>query len=111
MKPKAKEDFRTPNASRIKRFVREAFGVRKSSFAFPAVPNLVNVSVEKYESKISPFQSHLDLAHTYWKSLVQAGDTVIDATCGNGQDTLFLAKLCLNDQQGLLYAIDILPKR
>ncbi len=49
------------------------------------------------------FKSHLDLAHHYWKQLVQPGDVVVDATCGNGQDTLFLASL----QPGCLYALDI----
>lgn len=49
------------------------------------------------------FRSHLDLAHSYWKRLVQAGDLLIDATCGNGHDTLALASL----QPRLLYAFDI----
>lgn len=61
-------------------------------------------------SRFPLFQSHLDLAHSYWEKFVQTGDHVIDATCGNGQDTLFLAKLCLNESSGELYAIDILPK-
>lgn len=56
------------------------------------------------------FQSHLDLAHSYWKALVQKGDIVIDATCGNGQDTLILAQLCLSEDRGKLYAVDILEK-
>lgn len=38
-------------------------------------------------------KSHLQLAHKYWKEVVQPGDTLIDATCGNGHDTSFLAKL------------------
>lgn len=49
------------------------------------------------------FRSHLDLAHSYWKRLVQPGDLLIDATCGNGHDTLALARL--NPKQ--LYAFDI----
>lgn len=61
-------------------------------------------------AKFPLFQSHLDLAHSYWQKLIQNGDTVIDATCGNGQDTLILAQLCLEKDEGLLYAIDILPK-
>lgn len=56
------------------------------------------------------FQSHLDLAHAYWKKILQKGDLAIDATCGNGQDTLFLAQCCLEKNQGQLYGIDILPK-
>ncbi|MDE3055506.1 MAG: class I SAM-dependent methyltransferase [Verrucomicrobiota bacterium] len=46
---------------------------------------------------------HLSLAKSYWKSLIQPGDFVIDATCGNGQDTLFLASLPVSS----LFAIDL----
>ncbi len=51
------------------------------------------------------FQSHIDLAHAYWARLATPEDLVIDATCGNGQDTLFLSKLrpkhimCIDIQQ------------
>lgn len=55
------------------------------------------------------FQSHLDAAHAYWKQLVQPGDTVIDATCGNGHDTLLLAQLCLTPSSGKVFAIDTQP--
>lgn len=59
-------------------------------------------------SKYPLFQSHLDLAHHYWEQLVKPGDSVIDATCGNGKDTLFLAKLTLqNSMEGIVYAHDI----
>ncbi|MEZ5314889.1 MAG: class I SAM-dependent methyltransferase [Chlamydiales bacterium] len=37
--------------------------------------------------------NHLELAHSYWRQTLSSGDRVIDATCGNGYDTLFLAKL------------------
>ena len=40
---------------------------------------------------ISP---HLDLAKKYWEVLLKPEDLAIDATCGNGYDTLFLAGLC-----------------
>ncbi len=49
------------------------------------------------------FQSHLDLAHTYWERLVGLDDIVIDATCGTGQDSSFLARLPCSR----LYLIDI----
>lgn len=55
------------------------------------------------------FQSHLDLAHTYWQKIVAPSDCVIDATCGNGHDTLALAKLlavCGTDG-GCLIAMDL----
>lgn len=56
------------------------------------------------------FQSHLDLAHAYWKRLVQPGDLVIDATCGNGQDTLILGQLALGHPNGKVLAMDIQSK-
>ncbi len=56
------------------------------------------------------FKSHLDLAHNYWGKLIQPGDIVIDATCGNGQDTLVLAHLALSSPIGQVYACDIQSK-
>lgn len=53
------------------------------------------------------FQSHLDLAHHYWKQLIQSGDTVIDATCGNGHDILLLSHLTLADGKGHVVGFDI----
>ncbi len=55
----------------------------------------------------SLFQSHLDLAHSYWSRLVQPGDTVIDATCGHGYDTLKICQLALSINKGKVYAFDI----
>lgn len=45
-----------------------------------------------------------DIAHLYFEKIIEDGDTVIDATCGNGNDTLTLAKLTPN---GRVYAFDI----
>jgi ubiquinone/menaquinone biosynthesis C-methylase UbiE len=43
-----------------------------------------------------------------WKHVVQKGDTVIDATCGNGFDTLALLNLVADDSHnGYVYALDI----
>ena len=53
------------------------------------------------------FQSHLDLAHQYWDRIVSPGDIIIDATCGNGLDTLKLAQLAITYEQGFVYACDI----
>jgi hypothetical protein len=53
------------------------------------------------------FQSHLDLAHHYWKQLLQNGGWAIDATCGGGHDTLLLAGLLLNKANSGVIAIDI----
>jgi Putative rRNA methylase len=56
------------------------------------------------------FHSHIDLSHTHWKVLIKPGDTVVDATCGNGHDTLVLAKLALTEKSGTLFAIDLQPE-
>jgi tRNA G37 N-methylase Trm5 len=57
-------------------------------------------------SKFFPlFQSHLDLAHRYWIELLSPGDRVIDATCGNGHDTLALSKM-----GATIYAMDLQQK-
>jgi|ERR1700722_680707 len=52
------------------------------------------------------FQSHLDLAHHYWERLLQKGGWTIDATCGNGKDTLKLAEF-LTGKPGGIIAIDV----
>ncbi len=48
--------------------------------------------------------SHLSLAHDLWEKLLKPSDHVIDATCGNGKDTLVLAGLV---SEGHVYALDI----
>ncbi len=37
---------------------------------------------------------HLELAKKYWKRHLKKDDLAIDATCGNGYDTLFLSEIC-----------------
>ncbi|MGI5960165.1 MAG: class I SAM-dependent methyltransferase [Massiliimalia sp.] len=49
----------------------------------------------------------LDFSHELMKSFVKPGDTVVDATAGNGGDTLFLCKLV--GEQGKVIAMDIQP--
>lgn len=44
-------------------------------------------------------------SHHLLKEIVQVGDTVIDATVGNGFDTLFLAELV--GEQGHVFGLDI----
>ncbi|KAL1349733.1 hypothetical protein HN51_026237 [Arachis hypogaea] len=49
-----------------------------------------------------------DLAHMVWKHVVQKGDTVLDATCGNGFDTLAMLNLVADDsRKGYVFALDI----
>ena len=47
----------------------------------------------------------LGLSHRYVAQIVQAGDLVVDATAGNGGDTLFLAGLA--GAVGIVHAFDI----
>lgn len=51
-------------------------------------------------------KSHIELAHEIWQAHVTDGDTVIDATCGNGHDTRVLAELT---PSGRVFACDIQP--
>lgn len=50
-------------------------------------------------------QSILNYAHYLLESSISPGELVIDATCGNGNDTLFLAKLV--GDNGKVLAFDI----
>jgi hypothetical protein len=62
--------------------------------------------VTKFSWKSNPL-SHLQISKYVWNEIVRSGDTVIDATCGNGHDSLFLAKLALTPTSGSLYCVDI----
>ncbi len=55
---------------------------------------------------------HLEYAKNYWKNFLDKTDTAIDATLGNGFDTLYLAKILIerNDQRGKLICFDIQKK-
>lgn len=53
------------------------------------------------------FSPHLPLAHRIWQELLKPGDWAIDATAGNGKDTLKLAEIILNQGDGELVALDI----
>ncbi|GAV73504.1 rRNA_methylase domain-containing protein [Cephalotus follicularis] len=49
-----------------------------------------------------------EVAHLVWKHVVREGDTVVDATCGNGYDTLAMLKLVADDSgRGRVYGMDI----
>lgn len=60
-----------------------------------------------YKKKLSP---HLFLAKKYWSEHLSIGDFVIDATLGNGHDTLFLSTLVINNESGCVLGIDIQEK-
>lgn len=50
-------------------------------------------------------QQALQQAKLYISEIVRPGDTVVDATAGNGHDTLFLAKAV--GENGKVYAFDV----
>jgi SAM-dependent methyltransferase len=66
--------------------------------------------MQKYERIKGMILSHIELAHQYWKSFLKPGDFVIDATCGNGYDSLALAQmvsghvLCIDIQERAINA-------
>jgi hypothetical protein len=47
------------------------------------------------------------VAHLLWKPYLRRGGHVIDATCGNGKDTLFLAQNVLTPTSGKVIGYDI----
>jgi methylase of polypeptide subunit release factors len=53
-----------------------------------------------------PSAPHIKLAHQYWKKHLREHAVVIDATCGNGHDALFIAQQILS-QKGELHCFDI----
>lgn len=53
---------------------------------------------------MSLLKNHLKSAHLIWKEHLQPDDLVIDATVGNGHDTLILSKLI---PHGTLFALDL----
>ncbi|KAK9085841.1 hypothetical protein Sjap_026252 [Stephania japonica] len=57
---------------------------------------------------ISGNKKATEVAHSIWKRIVQKGDTVVDATCGNGHDTLALLKMVADGSgKGSVYGMDI----
>lgn len=56
-------------------------------------------------SKVSGGKRLTQLAHELILSAVTPGETVLDATMGNGHDTLFLARLV--GEHGLVHAFDV----
>nr|NGX30231.1 hypothetical protein [Candidatus Anoxychlamydiales bacterium] len=55
---------------------------------------------------------HLEYAKNYWKSFLDKSDIAIDATLGNGFDTLYLAKILIEpvNATGRLFCFDIQKK-
>ncbi|NGX63865.1 MAG: Ribosomal RNA small subunit methyltransferase H [Candidatus Anoxychlamydiales bacterium] len=54
------------------------------------------------------YSPHLEIAKKYWENFLNKRDIAIDATTGNGHDSLFLATIL--SKLGRLYCIDIQKK-
>ncbi|XP_038902809.1 putative rRNA methylase YtqB isoform X2 [Benincasa hispida] len=49
-----------------------------------------------------------EVAHSVWKHVVRKGDTVVDATCGNGYDTRAMVKMVADESgSARVYAMDV----
>ncbi len=59
----------------------------------------------KQNTTITALRGPVPLSHFLLRPLIQPGDTVIDATCGKGNDTLLLAELV--GANGQVWAFDI----
>ncbi|MFD2208188.1 class I SAM-dependent methyltransferase [Virgibacillus halophilus] len=60
---------------------------------------------DRNRSEPNMVQSVLQFSHALLAESVKQGESVIDATCGNGHDTLFLSNLV--GENGTVYAFDI----
>jgi len=56
------------------------------------------------------FSTPLQLGHILWERLLKKDDLVIDATMGNGKDTLMLARILSKCGSGKVIALDIQAK-
>ncbi|CAI9784024.1 unnamed protein product [Fraxinus pennsylvanica] len=49
-----------------------------------------------------------EVAHSVWKNVIRKGDVLVDATCGNGYDTLAMLRLVADaTRKGRVYAMDL----
>ncbi|KAF8408780.1 hypothetical protein HHK36_004849 [Tetracentron sinense] len=57
---------------------------------------------------ISGKKKATELAHLVWQHIIRKGDMVVDATCGNGHDTLAMLKMVADESgKGRVYGMDI----
>ncbi|XP_078175936.1 S-adenosyl-L-methionine-dependent methyltransferases superfamily protein [Carex rostrata] len=75
-------------------------------------PKPISLEISSVEEALMGFISGrrkaTEVAQAVWKNVVHRGDTVIDATCGNGHDTLALVKMVADKfGKGLVYGLDI----
>lgn len=68
----------------------------RASSSAPSSPSSSSPDVH-FEDVILGSSRTTDMAHTLWRAVLRPGDTAIDATMGNGWDTLILAELVFGD--------------
>lgn len=71
---------------------------------------LFSVNIFTYHAKESDLWFMFDFVFLcrVWKQVIRKGDAVVDATCGNGHDTLALLNLVKDDSgNGCVYGFDI----
>ncbi|MFA6118704.1 MAG: class I SAM-dependent methyltransferase [Parachlamydiales bacterium] len=56
------------------------------------------------------FSPHLKISHEYWKNFLKKDHIAVDATCGNGYDSLVLLNILLKPLNGHLFCFDIQKK-
>ena len=62
-------------------------------------------TVKRTSNEAGGLRGAVALSHLFLRERVRSGDTVLDATCGNGNDTLLLAQLV--GESGRVWAFDI----
>ncbi|KAM7532390.1 hypothetical protein LguiB_035800 [Lonicera macranthoides] len=77
-------------------------------FAKDAPPLLLGVEEDIMMEYMFGKRRATEVAHSVWKRVVQQGDALVDATCGNDYDTLAMVKMVANKSQtGRVYAMDV----
>lgn len=64
-------------------------------------------ALNKKSSKIETLRGAVPLSHHFLRGRIRPGNLAVDATCGNGLDTLLLAELV--GESGKVWAFDVQP--
>ncbi|CAK9169278.1 unnamed protein product [Ilex paraguariensis] len=74
----------------------------------PESPELVVALMQKPSLRLLAIQFMPQGCDLVWKHVVRKGDAVVDATCGNGYDTLAMLKMVADQsKRGRVYAMDV----
>ena len=67
--------------------------LRHASMGATAAAETATSTRVRFEDVIVTNSRTTDMAHTLWRAVMRPGDTVVDATMGNGWDTVALARI------------------